>query len=108
MKSSVNFLGLELDQLKKNHLLRKLKYGSIRGSKISIQGNTAYVEGNSELSAAPVTCTDLRASAALILAALVSKGETEIREIGHLERGYENIDKKLEKLGAHITKVGEK
>lgn len=75
------------------------------GSKITLKGNSALIEGVDTLSAAPVMCTDLRASAALILCALIANGETEIQRVYHLDRGYEKIDEKLTKLGAKITRV---
>lgn len=75
------------------------------GAQISLKGNAALVEGVESLSAAPVMCTDLRASAALVLCALVAHGETEIQRVYHLDRGYEKIDEKLTHLGASITRV---
>ena len=54
---------------------------------------------------APVMCTDIRASAALIIAALCAKGKTEISRIYHIERGYENIEYKLKKIGANIERI---
>lgn len=77
------------------------------GAKISLKGPTAAVQGKSELSAAPVMCTDLRASAALVLAALVAKGETHIQRVYHLDRGYESLELKLQNLGADIKRVSE-
>jgi UDP-N-acetylglucosamine 1-carboxyvinyltransferase len=75
------------------------------GSKISLKGNSAFIEGVEHLSGAPVMCTDLRASAALILCALIAHGETEIQRVYHLDRGYEKIDEKLTKLGGKIKRV---
>jgi UDP-N-acetylglucosamine 1-carboxyvinyltransferase len=75
------------------------------GSKITLKGNSALIEGVESLSAAPVMCTDLRASAALILCAMIAHGETEILRVYHLDRGYEKIDEKLTNLGAKITRV---
>lgn len=75
------------------------------GSKITIKGNSALVEGVETLSAAPVMCTDLRASAALILCALIADGQSEIQRVYHLDRGYEKIDEKLTQLGAKIERV---
>jgi UDP-N-acetylglucosamine 1-carboxyvinyltransferase len=75
------------------------------GSKVTLKGNSAIVEGVEELSGAPVMCTDLRASAALILCAMVAKGTTEIQRVYHLDRGYEKIDSKLTQLGAKIERV---
>lgn len=77
------------------------------GAKISLKGPTAAVQGKSELSAAPVMCTDLRASAALVLAALVAKGETHVQRVYHLDRGYESLELKLQNLGADIQRVSE-
>lgn len=75
------------------------------GAKVSLKGSSAFVEGVETLSAAPVMCTDLRASAALVLCALVAHGQSEIQRVYHLDRGYEKIDEKLTKLGATIKRV---
>jgi UDP-N-acetylglucosamine 1-carboxyvinyltransferase len=75
------------------------------GSNITLKGNSALIEGVESLSGAPVMCTDLRASAALILCALTAQGQTEIQRIYHLDRGYEKIHEKLTKLGAKIERV---
>jgi len=75
------------------------------GSKISLKGNSALIEGVEHLSGAPVMCTDLRASAALILCALIAHGQTEIQRVYHLDRGYEKIDEKLTKLGGKIQRI---
>jgi len=75
------------------------------GAKIRIKGNTAIIEGNVKLEAAELMATDLRASASLILAALVSKGKSKINRIYHLDRGYEEIEKKFQKVGARIKRV---
>jgi len=75
------------------------------GSNITLKGNSAIIEGVESLSGAPVMCTDLRASAALILCALVANGESEIQRVYHLDRGYEKIDEKLTKLGAKIKRI---
>ena len=75
------------------------------GAKTVIKGNLVMVEGNSHLVGAPVMCTDLRASAALVLAALVAEGETLINRIYHLDRGYENLEGKLRGLGADVTRI---
>lgn len=74
------------------------------GAHIILEGSSAIVKGVPRLSAAPVMASDLRASAALILAGLIAKGETEITRIYHLDRGYYNIKEKLEKLGAKIKR----
>ncbi len=72
------------------------------GAQIRIIEQTATIEGVSELYGAPVTCTDLRAGAALVVAGLMAKGTTEIYEPGYIERGYEHIEEKLRALGAEI------
>ncbi len=74
------------------------------GADIKINGNRAVIEGNRKLIGAEVMATDLRASVSLILAGLVAKGDTKINRIYHLDRGYENIDKKLSKCGAKIIR----
>lgn len=75
------------------------------GSKISVEGNTAIVEGVKQLEGATVMATDLRASASLVLAGLVAKGETTIERIYHLDRGYANLEQKFNALGADIKRV---
>ncbi len=74
------------------------------GAKIDIDGHTAIITGQKSLSGATVMATDLRASASLILAGLVAEGETEVRRIYHLDRGYEKMEKKLQSLGATIQR----
>ena len=76
------------------------------GADISLSGNTAYITGVKRLQAAPVMATDLRASAALVLAGLVADGETHIDRIYHIDRGYECIENKLSLLGAKIARIG--
>lgn len=75
------------------------------GADISVDGRIAIIEGIQKFSAAPVKATDLRAGAALIIAALAADGTTEIEDIFHVERGYEDIEVKLRALGADIVKV---
>ena len=75
------------------------------GAKISIDGNTAMVEGVEQLSGAIVMATDLRASASLVIAGLVAKGETLVDRIYHLDRGYDRMEVKLSALGADIQRV---
>jgi UDP-N-acetylglucosamine 1-carboxyvinyltransferase len=75
------------------------------GANISIEGPSAIVKGGAPLSGAPVMASDLRASAALVIAGLVAKGTTQVHRIYHLDRGYEKIDDKLRKLGAKIERV---
>ena len=77
------------------------------GANIKLKGHSATVEGKAKLNAADVMATDLRASSALILAALVADGTTKIHRIYHLDRGYENLEGKFSKLGAHIQRLEE-
>ena len=74
------------------------------GAKISLKKNKAIIEGNSKLEGAELMSSDLRASVALVLAAIASKGKSTIHRIYHLSRGYENLDKKLKKIGVNISK----
>lgn len=75
------------------------------GANIVVQGNTALVTGVDELRGAPVMASDLRASAALVIAGLVASGETVVDRIYHIDRGYECIEEKLQQLGANIRRV---
>ena len=75
------------------------------GADIKVDAGTAVVRGVASLSAAPVMASDLRASAALLLAALKAKGSTEISRLYHIDRGYEHIDEKLLLLGANVERV---
>ena len=75
------------------------------GALITVEGNTVIVEGVESLKGAPVMATDLRASASLIIAGLVSENETIVDRIYHIDRGYECIEEKLQSLGAHIRRV---
>ena len=75
------------------------------GAAIELDGATANIRGVDNLSGAPVMASDLRASAALVLAGLLADGTTEINRVYHIDRGYEMIDEKLEELGARIERV---
>ena len=77
------------------------------GADITLNGHTATVSGKTQLSGTDVMATDLRASSALVLAALVSTGETNIHRIYHLDRGYDSLEKKLEGVGAKIERLKE-
>jgi len=77
------------------------------GANIKIEGRRAVVRGKSPLSAAAVLASDLRASASLVLGALVADGETIIDRVYHIDRGYENIEEKLRGVGAQIRRIGE-
>jgi UDP-N-acetylglucosamine 1-carboxyvinyltransferase len=80
--------------------LRKL------GADIYVEGRSAIVTGRTELHGAQVTVPDIRSGAALVVAALCARGTTELSNIYHLDRGYQDMVSKLESLGAHITRVG--
>lgn len=78
------------------------------GANITPQGKTAIFEGVENLYGAPVIATDLRAGAALIIAGIAAEGKTEVYNLTHIDRGYENIEEKFRKLGAKIERVNEK
>ena len=75
------------------------------GAKIKINGNLAIIQGKRKLNGAELMATDLRASVSLVLAALSSKSKTTINRVYHLDRGYENIEKKLANCGAQIKRI---
>jgi UDP-N-acetylglucosamine 1-carboxyvinyltransferase len=75
------------------------------GANIETRNNTAIVQGVEVLSGASVMATDLRASASLVIAGLVAEGETIVRRVYHLDRGYERIEKKLAAVGADIERI---
>ena len=78
------------------------------GANVRKEGFSAIISGVKALSGAQVMASDLRASAALILAGLVAKGTTEVHRVYHIDRGYERIEEKLQNLGAKIERVREK
>jgi UDP-N-acetylglucosamine 1-carboxyvinyltransferase len=75
------------------------------GADIRLEGNTAVVKGVERLQGAAVMATDLRASAGLVIAALVAEGDTVVDRIYHLDRGYEGLEKKLGLLGARVARI---
>jgi UDP-N-acetylglucosamine 1-carboxyvinyltransferase len=75
------------------------------GAEIQVEGNTAFIRGVEKLHGAPVMATDLRASASLILAGLIAEGETVVNRVYHIDRGYELIEEKFHKVGAHIYRL---
>jgi len=77
------------------------------GADISLNGHTATINGKSNLSATDVMATDLRASSALVLAALVAEGITDVHRIYHLDRGYDSLEKKLQNVGVDIVRLSE-
>jgi UDP-N-acetylglucosamine 1-carboxyvinyltransferase len=77
------------------------------GAHVQLEGATAVIQGVERLFGAPVMASDLRASAALVLAGLKAEGRTEVSRVYHIDRGYEHLDEKLRELGAHIERVKE-
>src|SRR5258707_6442953 len=77
------------------------------GANIKVEGRRAIVRGHTQLSGAAVQCSDLRASASLVIAALVADGETILDRVYHIDRGYERIEEKLRGVGAQIKRLGE-
>jgi UDP-N-acetylglucosamine 1-carboxyvinyltransferase len=77
------------------------------GADVTVDSSTAIIKGVDHLSGAPVMASDLRASAGLVLAGLAAEGETDVKRIYHLDRGYEHIDQKLRNLGASVERVEE-
>jgi UDP-N-acetylglucosamine 1-carboxyvinyltransferase len=77
------------------------------GADIEIEGPSAIIKGGKPLSGAPVMASDLRASAALVIAGLAARGTTQVNRVYHLDRGYENIDGKLRQLGARVERIEE-
>ena len=75
------------------------------GAQVELVGATALIDGVDGLLGAPVMASDLRASAALVLAGLKADGITEVSRVYHIDRGYEHLDEKLSELGAHIERV---
>ena len=75
------------------------------GAELRLEGATAVIEGVDSLLGAPVMASDLRASAALVLAGLKADGVTEVSRVYHIDRGYEHLDEKLQELGGHIERV---
>jgi len=77
------------------------------GAKISLDGETARIEGNSKLRGAPVMATDLRASVSLVIAGLAAEGETMVNRVYHLDRGFERLEEKLKACGASIERISD-
>ena len=77
----------------------------LKGARIEVDGKLAVVNGVARLSGATVMATDLRASASLVIAGLVADGQTVVERIYHLDRGYDRMEAKLQKLGADIERV---
>jgi UDP-N-acetylglucosamine 1-carboxyvinyltransferase len=77
------------------------------GANIKVEGNTATVRGPARLSSAAVMCSDLRASASLVLAAMAAEGESVVDRVYHMDRGYERFEEKLRSVGAQIQRLGD-
>ncbi len=97
-------VGTIIETIFENRFMHMLEMRRM-GAEIRLEGNTAIIKGVEKLTAAPVMATDLRASASLVLAALVAEGRTEIERIYHIDRGYEAIEEKLQQLGAKIRRT---
>ena len=97
-------VGTIIETIFENRFMHMLEMRRM-GAEIRLEGNTAIIKGVERLTAAPVMATDLRASASLVLAALVADGRTEIERIYHIDRGYEAIEEKLQQLGARIRRT---
>jgi UDP-N-acetylglucosamine 1-carboxyvinyltransferase len=97
-------VGTIIETIFENRFMHMLEMRRM-GAEIRLEGNTAIIKGVERLTAAPVMATDLRASASLVLAALVADGRTEIERIYHIDRGYEAIEEKLLQLGAKIKRT---
>jgi len=97
-------VGTIIETIFENRFMHMLEMRRM-GAEIRLEGNTAIIKGVERLTAAPVMATDLRASASLILAALIAEGRTEIERIYHIDRGYEAIEEKLQQLGAKIRRT---
>jgi UDP-N-acetylglucosamine 1-carboxyvinyltransferase len=97
-------VGTIIETIFENRFMHMLEMRRM-GAEIRLEGNTAIIKGVPRLTAAPVMATDLRASASLVLAALVAEGRTDIERIYHIDRGYEAIEEKLLGIGARIRRV---
>jgi UDP-N-acetylglucosamine 1-carboxyvinyltransferase len=104
LNTVANGVGTIIETIFENRFMHMLEMRRM-GAEIRLEGNTAIIKGVDKLTAAPVMATDLRASASLVLAALIADGRTEIERIYHIDRGYEAIEEKLLQLGAKIRRT---
>ena len=104
LNTVANGVGTIIETVFENRFMHMLEMRRM-GAEIRLEGNTAIIKGVERLTAAPVMATDLRASASLVLAALVAEGRTDIERIYHIDRGYETIEEKLQQLGAKIRRT---
>ena len=106
-RKNVEIVGIN-DLFDAEYLAYMLKYDSTHGAfkhDLKVEGNTVIFRGVASLKGAPVMATDLRASASLVIAGLVSENETTVDRIYHIDRGYECIEEKLQLLGAKIRRL---
>jgi UDP-N-acetylglucosamine 1-carboxyvinyltransferase len=104
MNAVAEGVGTVIETIFENRLIQIHELNRM-GAQIKLEGNTAIVTGVERLKAAPVMATDLRASASLVIAALVADGETIVDRIYHIDRGYECIEEKMQQLGANIRRI---
>lgn len=104
MNAVADGVGTVIETIFENRLIQIHELNRM-GANIKLEGNTAIVTGVERLNAAPVMATDLRASASLVIAALVADGDTVVDRIYHIDRGYECIEEKLQMLGVNIRRV---
>ena len=98
--------GVVIETVFENRFMHVAEFNRM-GANIKIEGRTAIVKGVDQLYGASVNATDLRAGSALIIAGIIAKGETQVFNIEHIDRGYENIEQKFRNLGANIQRVSE-
>jgi UDP-N-acetylglucosamine 1-carboxyvinyltransferase len=104
LNTVANGVGTIIETIFENRFMHMLEMRRM-GAEIRLEGNTAIIKGVERLTAAPVMATDLRASASLVLAALIADGRTDIERIYHIDRGYAAIEEKLQQLGAKIRRT---
>lgn len=104
MNAVADGVGTVIETIFENRLIQIHELNRM-GANIKLEGNTAIITGVERLSAAPVMATDLRASASLVIAALVADGDTVVDRIYHIDRGYECIEEKMQQLGAKIKRI---
>ncbi len=104
MNAVAEGVGTVIETIFENRLIQIHELNRM-GANIKLEGNTAIITGVERLKAAPVMATDLRASASLVIAALVADGDTIVDRIYHIDRGYECIEEKMQQLGANIRRI---
>ena len=104
LKCKANGNGSIIENIFENRFMHVAELRRL-GAKINVKNNKAYIYGNTKFIGAELMSSDLRASVSLVLAAMVSKGKSIINRIYHLDRGYENIEHKLKKIGVKIKRL---